>query len=77
MYDKCILASMTNLPGLNVLGHNPILRKVLPQPYGHFSGFSRVFGHKMAKMGRVGLKIGSLFNLDLNNGNNKHEVHMC
>ena len=49
------------------LGQSRVLR------YGHFS----VFGHKMAIIGPLGLKIGLPINLDLNNGQNKNKVHVC
>ena len=38
-----------------------------------FQGF---FGHKMAKMGSIGLKIGLPINIDLNDGQNQNQVHI-
>ena len=41
--------------------------------YGHFSGFLRVFGHKVAN---IGLKIGLPINLHLNDEQNKNKAHI-
>ena len=38
--------------------------------------FSSFFGHKMAKMGSIGLKIGLPINIDLNDGQNQNQVHI-
>ena len=44
--------------------------------YAHFSGFLRVFKHKMANIGPFGLKIGLPINFDLNDGQNKNKAHI-
>ena len=52
------------------LGKNGVLR------YGHFGAFLEFFGDRMAKLGPVDFKLGLYIKVNVNEGQNKFEVHI-
>ena len=52
------------------LGQNDILR------YGYFSGYWRVLWDIIAKLGQIDFTIGLHINIDVNDEQNKLEVHI-
>ena len=52
------------------LGQNGVLR------YGHFSDFLEFFGDRMTNSGLINFKLGLYIKVNVNNGQNKFEVHI-
>ena len=52
------------------LGRNGVLR------YGHFGEFLESFWERMADLGLIDSKRGLYIKIDVNNGQNKFEVHI-
>ena len=52
------------------LGQNGVLR------YGHLGEFLEFFGDRMAELGLIDFKLGLYIKVNVNNGQNKFEVHI-
>ena len=52
------------------LGQNGVLR------YGLFGYFWSIFGNRMANLGLIDFKIGLYIKVNVNEGQNKFEVHI-
>ena len=52
------------------LGQNGVLR------YGHLGEFLEIFGDRMADLGLIDFKLGLYIKVNVNNGQNKFEVHI-